>query len=95
MNADIADSPFRFLKIRRNLASLSHAARPGRVVHRALLAEPAAVALARVCRFQFRFLSRRDEVSVLLKIFDDLFADHFTLKAAKCTFDRFVVIYEY
>src|SRR5690606_33516727 len=64
-------------------------------VHRTLLAEPAAITLTRIHRFQFCFLSRRDKVSVLLKIFDDLFTDHFTLKASKCTLDRFVVVYNY
>jgi len=32
--------------------------------------------------FQFRFLSRRNKESVLLRVFDDFFGHHFALEAA-------------
>ena len=64
-----------------------------RSVHRTLLAEAAAVTLAGVRRFQFRLLAGRDEVSVLLEIFDDLLRDHFALETAQRALDRFVRIY--
>ena len=64
-----------------------------RIVHRPLLAETTAVAFSCICRFEFCLLRRRNEVCMLLEIFDDLFADHFPLKASQCRFDRFVRIY--
>ena len=60
--------------------------------HRTLLTETSAITLASVYRFELRLLSRRDEVSVFFKIFDDLFADHFAFESAQCAFDRFVCI---
>lgn len=62
-------------------------------VHRTLLAETPAVTLARICRFQLRLLTGRNVVSMLLKVFDDLFRDNLTLETSKCTLDRFVVVY--
>ena len=59
-------------------------------IHRALLAETAAIALAGVRRFQFRLLAGRDEVSVFLEVLDDLFADNLALKATQCGLDRLV-----
>ena len=64
-----------------------------RVVHRTLLAETTAVTLAGVSRFQFRLLAGRDEVSVLLKVFDDLFRDDLALEPTQCALDRFVIVY--
>ena len=62
-------------------------------IHRALLAETSAVALAGVCRFQFRLLAGRNEVSVLFEVFDDLFRDNLALETTESTLDRFIVIY--
>ncbi len=59
---------------------------------RTLLAKTSAVALTGVCRFKLCLLAGRDKVSVLFEILDDLFADHLTLKASKCRFDRFVIV---
>ena len=61
------------------------------VIHWPLLAKTSSITLSGIHRFELSLLSRRDEVSVLLKIFDDFFADHFTLKATQRTFDRFVI----
>ena len=62
-------------------------------IHRTLLAETTAVALSGVCRFQFRLLAGRNEVSMLLKVFDDLFRDNLALETTESTLDRFVVVY--
>jgi len=68
--------------------SAAHWTRP--CVHRSLLTEASAVSLASVYRLELRFLSRRDEVSVFLKILDDLFADHLAFEPAQCALDGFV-----
>ena len=57
------------------------------------MTKTSAIALSRVNRFQLRLLSRRNEVSVLFKIFDDLLADNLSLEAAKSAFDGFVSVY--
>lgn len=57
------------------------------LIHRTNRAETAAVALARVSRFEFRLLSGRNEMRVLFQILDDLFGNHFPLKAAQRVFD--------
>ncbi len=62
------------------------------IVHRPLLAETPSVTFAGIHGFELCFLSRRDEMSMLFEILDDLLADHFTFKAAQCAFDRFVII---
>ena len=64
--------------------------RSGILIHRANRPKTATVALARVGRFEFRFLSRRNEMRVLFQIFDDLFGDHFPLEAAQRVLDRFI-----
>ena len=51
-----------------------------------------AVTLAGIRRFEFRLLSRRNEMRVFFQIFDNLFGNHFALKTAQRTLDRFVVI---
>ena len=58
-----------------------------------LLAKTASVTLACIHRFELRLLSRRNEVSVLFEIFNDLFANHLTLKPTQSAFDRFVIVY--
>src|SRR6185503_12924941 len=50
------------------------------------------VALAGKCRLQFRFLTRRDEKRMLLRILDDFLCHHFPLKPAQCAFNRFTLI---
>ena len=77
--------PFHLL----DLSTLS-AHRPRTRVHRTLLTEAASVTLACVRRFQFRLLSRRNEVRMLLKVLDDLFGDDLSLESAQCRLDRFV-----
>jgi hypothetical protein len=57
-----------------------------------LLAETASVTLAGIYRFELCFLSRRNEVSVLFEILNDLFADDLTLKPSQGAFDRFVIV---
>ena len=88
--------PFHLFTL--SLLSLSRAlsaarARPwAGIAHRTLLAETPPVTLSRVDRFQFRLLSRRNEVSVLFQILDDLFADNLALKSPQRAFDRFVIV---
>lgn len=92
-----ASPPFHFSTIfpLRNLASLIKSARTLRRIHRPLLAESSTIALACVHGFKLCLLARRYEVSMFLEVLDDLFADHFPLKAAQRTLDRFVVVYNY
>lgn len=56
-------------------------------------AKTLAIALAGILRFELRLLSRRNKMRVLFEVFDDLFGDNFSLKAAKRALDRFVIIY--
>lgn len=74
------------------LLSVLSAHRTRARVHRPLLTETAAVTLARVSTFQFRFLSRRNEVSVLFEVFDDLLRDDLSFEPAQSRLDRFVRI---
>ena len=62
------------------------------VVHHRTWAVALLVAFTSHCRFQFRFLSGRDKVSMFLQIFDNFFGHHLTLKPTQGAFDRFVVI---
>src|SRR5204863_9549616 len=59
-------------------------------VHRTLLTVAASITFACVRRFQFRLLSRRNEVRMLLKVLDDLFGDDLALEPVQCRLDRFV-----
>lgn len=52
------------------------------VVHRSRLTETSSVTLAGVCRFELRFLSGRNEMSVFFQILDDFFADYLAFEPA-------------
>ncbi len=54
---------------------------------RCLRAETLAVALAGVDRFEFRLLSRRNEMRVFFQILNDFFRDNFTLETAQRALD--------
>ena len=74
------------IRIVRSLLIVIH------IVHRSRLTETSSVAFARVRRFEFRLLSRRDEMRVFFQILNDFFGHHFALKTAQRVLDRFVII---
>lgn len=60
-----------------------------------LRTEAAAIALSRICRLQLCFLTRRNEVRMLLEVLNDLFANDLSFEPAKGRLDRFVIINYY
>lgn len=60
-----------------------------------LRTEAAAITFTRICRLQLCFLTRRNEVRMLLEVLNDLFANDLSFESAKSRLDRFVIIYYY
>ena len=86
---EVLSRPHAFFLSRSVLAVVRARSR----IHRTLLAETPAVTLAGVCRFQFRLLAGRNEVSMLFEVFNDLFRDNLALETTESTLDRFVIVY--
>lgn len=96
-NCSCIFSPFNSSLLNFRCLSVPHrrtrSSCPSSSTHRTLLTESATVTLAGVDRFQLSLLARRDEVSMLFEILDDLFADNLSLETAKRRLDRFVIVY--